>query len=537
MPMPTGGTWPPPNIAPAYQAYRDWDAWYVGNPDQLTSVYQGRDTAGPRSVPPSQRTRASQYAGGVIGTLSRWLWGAPQPTTSKDSRLHVPLPADLAGTAAALLFSEPPKLKAEGDEVQARLEELVEAGLFTVLRHGAEAASVLGDIYLRPVIDREVSPDAAMATIVHADGAVPVLRWGHLVEVTFWTQLAGDNPHQCLRLIEHHEPGRIQYGLFEGTATTLGRPVAFSEHPDAAYLADIVDETGSQATGLDRLDVVRVPNAGPQRRWRKLGGLKYLGRSDYDGNEPIFDRIDEVWTSWMRDIHLGRGRLTVPGYMLQDLGPGQGATWDADREVYSAVNAAPSAQAASSLGITVSQFEIRHEAHKATLDALVETAMRHAGLSSQTLGEEGDVAMTATEAVARERLSYITRGDRIATWTPAIVDYVELHLAVERINGLGTVEPVKPTVEFGDAVSESPETIAKTVQLLRAAEVLSIETGVRMVHPDWEDPQVEKEVDRITKERSAGMPGTEDPLATGRNFANADLPADEGSDDDGPPER
>ncbi|WP_320069614.1 phage capsid protein [Micromonospora sp. RTGN7] len=489
MPIPTGGAWPPPAHEPAYDAYGDWDAWYVGDPGDLAQVYRGRATTG-------GRPRPSQYAGGVVGALSRWLWGTPPRVGERDTRLHVPVPADLAATSAGLLYAEPPALTCDTPAVQEAVEKLIEAGLYTVLRHAAEVGSVLGDVYLRPVIDREVAPKRAIPTAVSADAAIPVIRWGQLVEVTLWSTVH-ESSSTVLRLLEHHDvvggAGRITYALHEGTPDELGRAIPLTEHPDVAHLAELLDATGSQPTGLDRLDVVRIPNAGPQRRWRKLGPLKYHGRSDLDGNEPLFDRIDEVWTNWMRDIRLARGRITVPEYMLQSNGPGQGATWDPDREVYSAVNGLPNPAGEK---LTATQFEIRHVEHKATIDALMEVAMRHAGLSSQTMGEEGDVAMTATEATARERQSFVTRGDRTTTSKPRLADYVEIHLALERIHFGGPPEE-RPNVEFGDSVSESPEATARTAQLLSAAGAASTETLVRMVHPDWGDKQVEEEVDRI----------------------------------------
>lgn len=488
MPIPTSGAWPPPAHAPAYTAYRTWDAWYTGLPDELVKVYTERPTA---------KVRPSQLAGGVVGMLSRWLWGSPPRAGQRDTRLHVPVPADLAATSAGLLFAEPPTLACDNAEAQEAVDRLIEHGLYTVLRHGAEIGSALGDVYLRPVIDREVAPDRAIATAVPADAAIPVIRWGRLVEVTFWSTVH-ESSGTVLRLLEHHDvvngAGRITYALHHGTADELGRAIPLTEHPDVAHLAELVDETSAQATGLDRLDVVRIPNAGPNRLWRKLGPLKYHGRSDMDGNEPVFDQIDAVWTGWMGDIRNARGRITVPEYMLQSNGPGQGATWDADREVYSAINAMPGQQTGT--GLTVTQFAIRHVEHKATIDALMEVAMRHAGLSSQTMGEEGDVAVTATEVQARERHSFVTRGDRITAWAPALAEYVELHLALERIN-FGGPDEERPNVEFGDSVTESPEQVARTVQLLAAAEAVSTETKVRMVHPDWDDEQVREEVDRI----------------------------------------
>lgn len=506
MPIPTGGAWPPPEIAAAYAAYRDWDAWYAGDADRLRTVYANRGVGG-RTPPPSQRTRAGQYSGGLWGTVSRWLWGAPPPIGVRDGRLHIPLPADLAATSANLLFSEPPKVTHEDKAVQARLEQLEEDGLHTVLLHAAEAASALGDVYLRPVLDEDVYADRAFLAAVHADGAIPLIRWGKLIEVTFWSTLLVDGDTH-VRLLEHHEVvngvGRIVYAVHEGDSRHLGRVVSLAEHAGAAHLADLVDEDGAQPTGLDRLDVVRVANAGPQRLWRTDAALKYLGRSDFDGNEPQFDAVDDVWTSWMRDIRLARARLVVPDYMLQSHGPGNGASFDAEREVFVSVNAAPGQSAGN--GISAHQFAIRWQEHKATAEAITESVLRHAGLSSQTLGEEGDVAMTATEAQARERMSFTTRGNRISgAWRPGIADAVELLLAVERARFERGPDPVKVNVEFGDSVSESPETTARTLQLLHAAEAVSIDTRIRMVHPDWDDTQVKAEVARIKSDAGSGQ--------------------------------
>lgn len=522
MPIPTGGAWPPPAYAPAYAAYRDWDAWYVGDPATLVDVYRERGLAG-------ARVRPSQLAGGVVGLLSRWLWGAPPRRDQRDTRLHVPVPADLAATSAGLLYAEPPTLTCATPAAQEAVDGLVDAGLYTTLRHAAEIGSVLGDVYLRPVIDKDVVPDRAIVDAVPADAAIPVIRWGVLVEVTLWS-VVHESSGTVLRLLEHHDvvkgAGRITYALHQGTDQELGRPIPLTELDATAYLADLVDETGAQATGLDRLDVVRVPNAGPQRAWRKLAALKYHGRSDMDGNEPIFDRIDEVWTNWMRDIRLARGRITVPDYMLEDKGPGKGAVWDADREVYSAVNGLPNPNGEK---LTVTQFEIRHQEHKATIDELMQVAMRHAGLSAQTMGDEGDVAMTATEAQARERQTFVSRGDRITTWAPALARYVELHLAMERIHFAGPDEE-RPNVEFGDSVTESPETVARTVQLLDAANAVSIETKVRMVHPDWDDKQVRDEVKRIREDQPIRDPGA----FTGNLDGEGDDPARTEGAEDGP---
>ena len=522
MPMPTGGHWPPLAVSDAYDAYRDWDAWYGGDPDQLREVYATRR-------PTQPKVRPSQMSGGLVGTLSRWLWGNPTTAGQRDSdlRLHVPLPADLTSTAANLLFSESPRITSEDNPAaEERFEQLLENGFVTYLLHAAEAASALGDIYLRPVVDREISPDEVIPTAVHADSAIPMFRWGRLAEVTFWSVLAEEG-QIVWRLLEHHSPGLIEYGLFKGGPFELGEREHFSEFPGLEDILgpDIITAEGLQETGLETLDVIHIPNSGPQRRWRTHPTLKYFGRSDIDGNEQLFDRIDEAWTSWMRDIRLAKARLTVPAVMLDNHGPGQGATFDADREIYSAINALP--HDLSGNAITASQFEIRGQEHSATIEALTEAAMRHAGLASQTLGEEKDAGVvTATEVQSRERLSFITRGNRIQSWRPRLAQFIELMMQIEYLNNMSTIEPVAPTIEFDDSVSEAPEVMARTIELLHRAEAISTETAIRMVHPDWDDPAVTTEVDRISDERGQNV---EDPdLFTGNGFTDpTDTDADE----------
>jgi A118 family predicted phage portal protein len=536
VPIPTEGAWPPVEFAPAYSAYRDWDAWYDGSADKLRSVYRWRDSSG-QSLPPSQRVHAGQYAGGLVGTISRWLWGSPPPAGARDGRIHIPLPADLARTAADLIFSEPPAITSENKAVTKRLEQLEEDGLHKLLLQSAEVASAFGDVYLRPVRDPDIYPDRAFLAAVHADGAIPVIRWGRLLEVTFWSVLATDGD-RVVRLLEHHEvvngAGRIVHAVHEGTQDKLGRAVPLTEYATSAHLVDLLDEDGVEPTGLSRLDVVRIDNTGPQRKWRTIAGLKYLGRSDFDGNEPIFDNIDETWTNWMRDVRLAKARIIVPEHMLQSQGRGAGATFDADREVWAAVATMGNREAALGQQLHAEQFEIRWQEHQETADALVEQALRHAGLSSQTLGgDDGPSAQTATEVQARERMSFTTRGNRITgAWKPGIATAVELLLEYERAWGLGQVEPEKPNVEFGDSVSDGPETVARVVQLLNAASAISIETSVRMVHPDWDDTQVREEIARIREDQRSAI-SVEETLGS---HAGNSPPGDDDQDEDDPAE-
>ena len=498
MPLPDrGAAWPPPELETVYDTYRQWDAWYVGDPDGLRSYYGS-------GVP------AAASRGGIVGALARWFWGRPnEATQTSDNRLHVPVAADIAMTSADLLFGEQVDFASEDQAAADRLTEIADDGMHATLVEAAEVAAALGGVYLRVAWDSTLA-DAPWLSAVHPDAAVPEWRWGKLAAVTFWRVVAKLDGDRVLRLLERHEPGRIEYGLYEGGKGELGRRVPLTEHPGTAGLAQVVDASSGVGTGAEkRMTAVYVPNVRPSRRWRNNPGAAHLGRSDLDGIEHLMDALDETYSSWMRDIRLGKGRILVPDYMLQSNGRGQGASFNLDREVFVGLNVEPGK--GSTQGIEAQQFEIRVEEHRDTAQDLLEKILRTAGYSAQTFGMMGDVAITATEVQARERRSYMTRDKKIRYWRPALAYILESLLAVDRAQfGSKVSEGAQVTAHFPDGVSDSIGTLAQTANLLTQAEAASTQTLVEMLHPDWDETQVRDEVERIQAQtgRAVTDPGT-----------------------------
>lgn len=523
MPLPTSDQqWPP--IDPLVQSdLADWDAWYSAEPDRLEQRYEGRGTYGTVNRP-------SQYAGGIRGRVARWFWGNPTPAGEKRDKLHIPLAGDIARTSSGLLFSEPPKLISENETTQARLDKLVEKGLHPTLLEAGELCAALGGAYFRIVWDEDVS-DRPWIDTVAADRAVPEFRYGKLSAVTFWTVLdsQGDD-RRVFRHLEKHERGRIYHGLYEGSSTALGAIRPLQDHPATAPLATMVDEDGGLDTGApDHLTASYMPNVRPARGWRHIPSAAYWGQSDFQGIEGILDALDEAWSSWMRDIQNGKGRVIVADALLQSAGPGKGATWDEERRIFTGLNMLPRAGDANP--IEVVQFEIRVQEHRDTCAALVDQAARQAGYSAATFGESGEgTAVTATEIRARQRRTLMTRSRKALYADPALTDIVAALLAVEvgdrfRVQGLDTSTP--PKVEFEDSISEGMGELATTVELLNRAEAASTDVKVRMIHPDWDDKQVAAEVKAILGETGRGT--SADPTLTGmERDANAGFPSNGG---------
>ncbi|MGH3587003.1 MAG: phage portal protein, partial [Pseudonocardia sp.] len=317
-----------------------------------------------------------------------------------------------------------------------------------------------------------------------------------------------------------------RHGLYEGSLATLGRRVPLTERPETQPLAEQIDADGDDIdTGApDHLTASYVPNVRPARAWRGIPAAAGWGQSDFQGIEGLMDALDETYSSWMRDVQNGKGRIVVPNSMLESLGPGQGALWQEERRVYQGLNMLP--RAGDPDPLTVVQFEIRVEEHARTCTALIEQAVRQAGYSAATFGEQGEAAaaVTATEIRARDRRSLTTRGRKALYEAPGLADIVEALLAVEagpRFRTGVTVE--RPRVEFQDSISEEPRTLAETAELLNRAEAASREVLVRLVHPDWEDDQVEEEVARLKEESTLA-----DPVLTG---AEGPPPPPGGEDD------
>lgn len=506
MSLPTGGPWPPKSLLVITPKLAEWDAWYGGDPVKLRTVYQ--------RVQSMPIDRVAQYRGGASGALARMWWGRPTgDLTKRHDQLHIPVASDLCQTSADLLFSEPPTLKVSDQGTQDRLDVLAGDSLHSTLAEAAEIGAALGGVYLRVTWDTSVA-DAPFLTACHADAAVPEFTWGRLCAVTFWRTLA-TNGQQVMRHLERHEldsngVGIILHGLYDGTTELLGRPVPLADHPSTAGLAMMVDADSSISTGSPGLAVVYVPNQRPQRRWRSDPVGASLGRSDLDGVEPLMDALDETYSSWMRDIRLSKARLVVPEYMLQNLGAGMGAAFDADQEIFTPLSMPPADTNVKQ--ITAEQFEIRFAEHKATADELVATILRSVGYSAQTFGEgAAGGAVTATEVTAKERRSYLTRDRKIRLFRPAIADAIEKLLAVDAALFASRVAVERPDVAFADEVQADPEALARTAQMLRLAQAASTATLVQMQHPDWDADALAAEVALINAESGMAVP---DPFAS-----------------------
>jgi hypothetical protein len=483
--------------------WMEWDAWYSGDPGRLSAVY-GAIEFGPSSV-----TRRGSW-------WRRW-WNSRNVNSGREmihqrAQLHVPLPGDIAQTSAALLFGEAPRItvpeahmpNAPGD---AKMTEdyvhrlIVEGDLFNRLLEGGETAAAMGGAILKPSWDLSVSPIPLM-TIVQADAALPEFRYGQLMRCTLWRELGRVGNAEVIRHLEVHETdaagnGVVFHGLYKGTSGQLGKEMALTEHAETAALLPVIN------LPFPGLGVEYVPNMRPNRRIRGSS----VGQSDYAGVEGIFDSLDETYASWMRDVRLSKMRLLVPQEYIDKLG-----AFDADQEVFVPMDVDPMSRQGAGGGVMANQFQIRVEQHERTTLHLIERAVSAAGYSPQTFGLhiEGR-AESGTALKVRENKTLMTQGRKAAWWGNAVESMLWKMLLIARniLNEQGLVA-YKPQVEMADSLPENPLELAQTIVTLDNARAVSIDTKVRMAHPDWDEEQIGPEVKRVMAEQGLVVEDPED---------------------------
>lgn len=485
-----------------------FNGWYVGDP-----------TA--RKLGPL--THPAQMNGGILGMGARAVYGRPQQGEQR-SYLHSALPADLATLSADYCLGEMPRFVVPGlkrDEggtvertkLQDRIEKVINtAEVHAMLLEGAELQSALGGVFFRLVWDRD-RLDAVQLDVVHADAAIPRFLFGQLHDVTFWSELPAEGDDGTVwRHLELHEAGAIEHALFEGTQDELGTRRPVQDHPSTEWLATVLNGDSQILTGLDkRLTATYIPNMLPNGKHRKSAHLSRLGKSDYAGITDLFEKVDTVWSSWMRDIRLAKARIIVPRAYLSSNGFGQGASFDADREVYEAIDALTGPQG-NPIGITPQQFAIRVDEHERTIKALTDKAMRSAGWSPGSLGGSESGVRTATEVESDDQLSRRTRDKKLNYWR-RLSDFALTWMLLDSQLYGGEVPQEAPDVKFPAEAQVDVEKLARTASALYAAQSASIETRVRLVNPDWDGETVNTEVERIKAEHGIGVAA--DPTVTG----------------------
>ena len=432
---------------------------------------------------------------------------------SGKCRVHVPVASDIAAVSANLLFAEEPgfscvDIDTEDNESkqQKRLDELVEKNnIHGKLNEGAESCAALGDVYLK--LNWWVDEiDYPILSVVPGDAAWPEFLFGVLKCIHFFTVVKRDTKSgRVTRVYERYEPGKITMAVYDGDASTLGQDMGDATLRDYGFEREVKPP-------VEDMLAVHIPNMKPNREYRD----SYMGRSDFDGLRNLMDSLDEVYSSWIRDIRLGKARTIVPAEYLkrkpQEMldGLAQSASWEFDPDVETYVAIDMTDANGNIPGITMQQYAIRSGEHAATCEELLMKIVTAAGYAPQTFGMDiTGMAQSGTALHIREKKSYDTRGKKQTYWKSPLeaimTAMVHLDSALWPDKGSDADDRVK--VRFADSAANDISTMASALQLLEAANSASIETRVIMLHPDWTKKQVAEEVERLRLNERVALMG------------------------------
>lgn len=420
-------------------------------------------------------------------------------------KIHVPVAGEIAAASADLLFSEAPRFKArgaaeeQGAGAQRRLDAMARGtGLLSKLCEAAESCAALGDVYLKVNWDRDAA-EYPLVGVVQADCAWPEHTGERLTALHVFTeQRPACDPGKTFRVHELYEPGRISMRAFAGNHDELG-------HELPAHAVRGMGFQGEMATGVRELLAAHVPNLKPNRFSRS----PFFGRSDLEGNTLLMDALDEAYSSWMRDLRLGRARLIVAREYLRKMPPeyDEGARYggafyfDEDEEVVCSLEIDPTI--GGSKGIENTQFAIRAAEHAETCRELLERIVTGAGYSPQTFGLriEGR-AESGTALRLREKKTFSTKGKKESYWRAALEGFLT---ALVRFDSRaypdrGSDPEGWVSVEFADGVANDLGSLSEAALNLSRAEAASRHTLVSLLHPDWDEEEVTREVRRIARD-------------------------------------
>ena len=425
------------------------------------------------------------------------------------ARVHIPIAADIATTSSDLLFSEEPRFackdKATGKEEtqqQKRLDFLVKKdGIHAKLNEAAESAAALGDIYLK-LNWRTGTLTHPVLAVVQADTAWPEYLLGILQGIHFFSIYKRNTDGSVVtRIYERYTPGMIAMAAFRGNAENLGVQLNEAELQAIGFEAIIV-------TPVPDMLAVHIPNIKPNRKDR--GGVH--GRSDYDGMRTLMDALDESYSSWVRDIRIGKAKTIVPLEYLrrkpQDmLDTDVVYEFDQDTETFVALDIDTEKAGAGS--IKTVQPKIRADDHQKTCMDLVRQIVTGAGYSPQTFGLDiQGMAQSGTALYIREKKSFSTLGKKQTYWKSRLEEIMTAmtHLDAALYPGQGSKADDEIEVNFTANTSNDLTATSTAVEMLNRAAAVSTTIKVQMLHPEWTEKQVKEEVAAILTEQGLGLP-------------------------------
>jgi hypothetical protein len=218
----------------------------------------------------------------------------------------------------------------------------------------------------------------------------------------------------------------------------------------------------------------------------------------------------------MRDIELGMAQIIVDEELLERPGggiinqdsAGAQARFNKFQRAFIRMNMTSWRMGGESgvKPIEPVQFDIRVDEHLKTCESLFFQIVTQCGYSPQSFGLDIEGrAESGTALRIRERKSLLTREKKSRYWQPALWELLWQMQLLDVVSGLSpSYQPQEVDVELQDSVITDDIERSETLRNLDQARAISTYQKVKLLHPDWDEEDVEEEVKRILDDQGAG---------------------------------
>jgi len=287
------------------------------------------------------------------------------------------------------------------------------------------------------------------------------------------------------------------------------REVPVTTLPETENLEDFTYE------GLKGMLAFDKPNLTPSHEFPDSP----YGASDYEGGIDSFDALDEVYSMIVQELRDNKTIRYIPDSMIPRDKNDPSTLLDDDFVTnYIKVKGDPDQDGKDKIETTF--IKDKTEEHLAKYRTYLTTAINNAGLSPFALGITGleSINSSAESQQERNKVTLETRSRKLKLWVPFMEDVFTQMLIMNswiQKNTSAVQEAfdkidlnfnnLKLNIEFNDYVQDSVEKKINTWGSAKGQNVASTYEAVRRIHPEWDEEQVNDEVNLIRFENGMSL--------------------------------
>jgi hypothetical protein len=387
----------------------------------------------------------------------------------------------------------------EAGNDQERLEALVEANeLPSELRHAETVCSSEGEVWWRIYID-EAQSDYPIIEWYSRSDVRPLFRGRRCVAVAFYNQIYSEKveeeKYSVYRWVGIYADGHCRNLLYHGNDQQLGTRVDLNQRPETQNLR------ADWNHGFDML-CGRIPN--------RLGRDRRLGISDYQGVRPLLLALNEAATIAHENARISaKKRAVVPASAVRadgtvDLG---GDVLVADDDLDDELSRGRD----HSSKFAVLEYSFDAQALITYKDDIVNTILTRVGLDRQfaNVGKASGDGQPASGTALKIRLipTTLTSKGKARPWDDKLPEVLMLAQLVDKqeFGRKWQMAGELPTVERGQPLPEDETEAVNRHSTAVTADIESRRSAIHDMHPEWDDDQIDEEIQTIVSEMKLFM--------------------------------